>query len=342
MGNRFGKLVRYDLHYGYQDCRLKWFCALLVQIYFVNAAYQGCSMEEGTVGVVGYLTWLFSGRPEYFVVETGRFELPVPWLMLHGCLLFLVGFYPANDLMRSGGQAFVRSGRRRNWLLGKAVWAVGTVTAYYVCLTVVLMLGVLLAEGGTLLAGEQVLVGEGGVLQAGEQVLVGEDGALLAGEQVMQTEGEIVLAGERTLQAGERTLPAEGQALIEEWFIGSPEALEFLFGIPIAEMGRAEIFLSWWLEPFLVSVALCLTEMVLSLLLEPAVALFVMLGYLTASVFWTTPGLLGNYAMLLRQDFWSGNRAVSFSNCMIGCVMCSVLALLAGIRYVRNKDVFIA
>lgn len=328
MGNRFGKLVRYDLHYGYQDCRLKWLCALLVQIYFANAAYQGCSMAEGTVGVVGYLTWLFSGKTEYFVVETGRFELPVPWLMLHGCLLFLVGFYPANDLMRSGGQAFVRSGRRRNWLLGKAVWVVGTVAAYYVGLTVVLMSGVLLAEGGTLLAGEQVLLDEGGVLQAGEQM--------------MQTEGGIVLAGESTLQAGESTLPAEGQALIEEWFIGSPEALEFLFSIPIAEMGRAEIFLSWWLEPFLVSVALCLTEMVLSLLLEPAVALFVMLGYLTASVFWTTPGLLGNYAMLLRQDFWSGNGAVSFTNCMIGSVMCSVLALLAGIRYVRNKDVFIA
>lgn len=286
MGNRFGKLVRYDLHYGYQDCRLKWLCALLVQVYFANAAYQGCSMAEGTVGVVGYLTWLFSGMPEYFVVETGRFELPVPWLMLQGCLLFLVGFYPANDLMRSGGQAFVRSGRRRNWLLGKAVWVAATVTVYYVCLTVVLMLGVLLAEGGT--------------------------------------------------------LPAKGQALIEEWFIGSPEALEFLFGVPIAEMGGAEIFLSWWLEPFLASVALCLAEMALSLLLEPAVALFVMLGYLTASVFWTTPVLLGNYAMLLRQDFWSGNGAVSFSNCVMGCVMCSVLALFAGSRYVRNKDVFIS
>lgn len=103
MGNRFGKLVRYDLHYGYQDCRLKWLCALLVQVYFANAAYQGCSMAEGTVSVVGYLTWLFSGMPEYFVVETGRFELPVPWLMLQGCLLFLVGFYPVNDLMHSLG-----------------------------------------------------------------------------------------------------------------------------------------------------------------------------------------------------------------------------------------------
>lgn len=158
----------------------------------------------------------------------------------------------------------------------------------------------------------------------------------------MQIEGEILLAGESTLQEGESTLSAEGQALIKEWFIGSPETLEFLFGIPIAEMGRAEIFLSWWLEPFLVSVALCLTEMILSLLLEPAVALFVMLGYLTASVFWTTPILLGNYAMLLRQDFWSENGAVSFSNCMIGCVMCSVLVLFVGIRYIRNKDVFIS
>ena len=269
---RFRHLLWYDLSYGYRDCRLKWLCAFLVQVYFVNMAYQWCAAAEGRVGVLGYLTWLFWGMPEYYAAETGRFELPVPWLMLHACLLFLVGFYPAADLTRSGGQAFVRAGKRSYWFLGKAVWVLCTVTAYYCLLTAVLVLCALLT---------------GGIACSGE-------------------------------------------------------AMEFLYGIAVDEMGEGEIFLSWWAEPFLVSAALGLAEMTLSLVLEPAVALFLMLGYLTASVFWTAPGLLGNYAMLLRQDFWSGHEAISFVNCLIGCVVCAGAAVAAGCGYSKRKDIFSA
>ena len=38
--------------------------------------------------------------------------------------------YPAGDLARSGGQAIVRAGRRRDWLFGKAVWVGCTVAGY--------------------------------------------------------------------------------------------------------------------------------------------------------------------------------------------------------------------
>lgn len=270
MKKNFGRLVWYDLNYGYQDCRLKWICALMVQLYFVNAAYQGCAGAEGNPGVVGYLTWLFRGMPEYAAVETGRFELPVPWLMLHACLLFLVGFYPVNDLTRSGGQAFVRWGRRRSWLLGKAVWTACTVAAYYGCLTVILALCALMTGG----------------------------------------------------------------------LVHSPEGMKFLYGISMDEIGRAELFLFWWAEPFLVSLALCLAEMALSLILEPMLALFFMLGYLTASVFWAAPALLGNYAMLRRQIFWSGKAAFSVSGCVTGCVLCSLAALAAGGLVISKKDIF--
>lgn len=269
MKHRFGKLVWYDLNYGYQDCRLKWLCALLVQMYFVNGAYQACSAAKVPVGILGYLTWLFRGMPEYFAVETGRFELPAPWLLLHACVLFLVGFYPVNDLTRSGGQAFVRSGKRRRWLFAKAFWVVCTVAAYYACLAAAVALCALMTGG----------------------------------------------------------------------VAGSVEGMRFLYGISIEEMGGTELFLFWWVEPFLVSLTLCLTEVVLSFAVGPVLALFFMLGYLTASVFWSTPALLGNYAMLMRQDFWSGNRAVSFVNCVAGCGMCSVLALAAGSSIIRRKDI---
>lgn len=268
--HRFGKLIWYDLNYGYRDCRLKWLGAFLVQIYFANMAYQWCSGARGNVGVLGYLTWLFRGMPEYYAAETGRFELPVPWLMLHGCLLLLAGFYPASDLTRSGGQILVRTGKRIYWLFGKAVWVFGTVIAYYCMLTAVLVLCALLT---------------GGIACSGE-------------------------------------------------------AMKFLYGVDMDGMGGVEIFLSWWVEPLLVSMALCLTEMVLSLVLGPVLALFLMLGYLTASVFWTSPLLLGNYAMLLRQDFLSGHESLSFFNCLTGCIGCIVVILAVGCGYMKKKDVF--
>ena len=266
----FRKLLWYDLNYGYRDCRLKWLGVFLVQLYFVNMAYQWCSAAQKNAGVLGYMTWLFRGMPEYFAAETGRFELPVPWLMLHAGLLFLVGFYPAADLTRSGGQAFVRAGKRSCWLLGKAVWVLGTAAAYYGLLTAVLALCALLT---------------GGIAHSGE-------------------------------------------------------TMRYLYGMETEGMGGMEIFLSWWAEPFLVSLALCLTETVLSLVLEPALALFLMLGYLTASVFWTTPALLGNYAMLLRQDFMFGHKEISFANCAAGCGICAAAALAAGCGIIRKKDVF--
>lgn len=271
MKNRLGKLVWYDLRYGFRDCRLKWLWTVLMQLYLVNAACQSCWAAEENAGVLGYLTWLFRGMPEYFAAETGRFELPVPWLLLHGGLLFLVGFYPFYDLTRSGGQAFIRSGRRRYWLFAKAAWIVCTVTAYYICLTLLLVFFACITGGMS----------------------------------------------------------------------SSSEVMSFLYGVSVEKMGGADIFLAWWAEPFLVSLGLCLTEMVLSLVLEPAPALFFMLVYLTASVFWTSPWLLGNYAMLMRQDFWSGKESISFTNCLAGCAAWSVAVLGAGSRMLRKKDIFL-
>ena len=155
-GSRLRTLIWYDLNYGYQSTRLKWLGVVLVQAYFVILACQCCSAPETPGGMLGHLSFLFRGMPEYFVSETGKFELPVPWLMLNACLLFLTASYPAEDLTRSGGQAIVRADRRRDWLLGKAAWVACTVAAYYLLLAAALALGALVTESagmGDLAAG---------------------------------------------------------------------------------------------------------------------------------------------------------------------------------------------
>nr|WP_289768876.1 hypothetical protein [uncultured Acetatifactor sp.] len=284
-GSRLRTLIWYDLNYGYQSTRLKWLGVVLVQAYFVILACQCCSAPETPGGMLGHLSFLFRGMPEYFVSETGKFELPVPWLMLNACLLFLTASYPAEDLTRSGGQAIVRADRRRDWLLGKAAWVACTVAAYYLLLAAALALGALVTES----------------------------------------------AGMGDLAAG---APARGD------FLGLRDFRDGLYGISPETLTGWEIFLRWWVQPILVSLTLCLTEMMLSLALEPAMALFLTLGYLTASVFWASPGFLGNFSMLLRQDFLSGNPAICFRNCLMLCGLWNAVVLFFGMRWIRRKDIF--
>ncbi len=361
-GIRLGRLVWYDLSYGYRSTRLKWLGAALVQAYFAVMAVQGCSMPgaSGEVlgmqaageqilgvqvpgvqapGVLGYLGFLLQGMPEYFLSETGKFELPVPWLMLQGYLLFLTVSYPAGDLARSGGQAIVRAGRRRDWLFGKAVWVGCTVAGYYLLLTATvavcaLATGGLAPESGN--AGGLRIEGEAGCpategLTDKSMAAGSASTESLAGESMaIESTSTESLAGEN-MAAGSASIKSPGR---------SQGFLTDRYGIDLAELGGWEIFLRWWGQPVLVSLALCLAQLVASLALGPALSLFLTLGYLTASVFWASPRLLGNFSMLLRQDFLSGIPEICFRNCLFLCAAWSIGALSLGAVWIGRKDLF--
>lgn len=269
---RFLALLCYDLRYGFQSNRGKWLFALLVQVYFCTLAGRLSLISNTCIGFLERLTFLFQGLPEYRLSEAGVFELPVHWLIFHGFLLFLVGFYPVQELTYSGGQAFVRSGRREYWLLSKVLWVCFTVAGYYLMLAAVLAVCSLLA---------------------------GDPGTL-------------------------------------------SEVMTVLFGIDTSELGIGEIVLYWWAMPILVSAALCLAEVVMTLFIEPLLAFFAVLSYLVASVFWTSPALIGNYSMLQRGRLLGGNPAISVQNCLAFSLSLIVIALILGIKLFRGKDILLA
>lgn len=268
---RFWALLFYDLRYGFQCNRGKWLSALLVQVYFCTLAGRLGLISDTRIGFLERLTFLFQGLPEYRVSEAGTFELPVHWLIFHGFLLFLAGFYPVQELALSGGQAFVRSGRREYWLISKALWVCSTVAGYYMMLAAVLAVCSLTAGG---------------------------PGA-------------------------------------------PPGAMTVLFGIHMTGMSFWETVLYWWVMPILVSAALCLIEVLMSLFLEPLLAFFAVLSYLVASVFWTSPALIGNYSMLQRGKLLSGNPAISVQNCFVFCLSLVGITFVLGIKLFRGKDILL-
>lgn len=333
--NRLGNLIWYDLNYGYQSTRSKWLGAVLVQAYFAIMAARCCPSPEMPAGLPGYVEFLLRGLPEYFVSETGRFELPVPWLMLHAYVLFLTVSYPAEDLARSGGQAIVRAGRRWDWLLGKAAWAACNVAGYYLLLAGILALCALAAGGP---ARENGAMGNPATEYAAIEDLEPESAA------ARRTVLEIVVMGNMVSERMAAENPVMKGTAIESLASERLGNLQFSKicrnSADLQNPGDWEKSLRCLGQSLLVSLTLCLTELVLSLILEPALSLFLMLGYLTASVFWASPAFLGNFSMLLRQDFLSGIPGINFPGCLLICTLWSAAVLALGKSWIRRKDIF--
>ena len=270
---QFKALFFYDLSNGFQRNQWKWLFALLLQIYFCILAGQMGAFSEWNMGILDRLTFLFKGMTEYrFETE---FKLPTQWLVFHAYLLFMVDFYPVNELTYNGGQAFIRSGKREYWLLSKMMWVISTVVSYYMLLAIILVIFSLSANG---------------------------------------------------FSTGS--------------FWNSPNAMMDIFGIDLTGLSQTEIILYWWGMPLIVSIALCITEAILSLFIQPVISFFIMFAYLIASAYCMNPAFLGNYAMLKRQDFTSGVSSISPQNCLISCMLLIIIAVTAGTLCFKRKDTF--
>lgn len=123
------------------------------------------------------------------------------------------------------------------------------------------------------------------------------------------------------------------------FWISSSTMME-IYEIDITGMGLTEIFLYWWGMPLLVSITLCITEIIISLFIQPILSFFVMLAYFMVSSYWSNPMFLGNYTMLKRQDVNSGILSISPQNCLISCVLLGLIVVTVGMLCFKSKDIF--
>jgi hypothetical protein len=112
-----------------------------------------------------------------------------------------------------------------------------------------------------------------------------------------------------------------------------------LGGIAIFNKSISDLFVAFILLPLLVSVALGVIQILMSLFLDPVLSFMAVVGYLIASVFWMNPLLIGNFSMLYRQDWISGKATIDITTGTVLCFVLIVVALILGVIMFQRKDI---
>lgn len=110
-------------------------------------------------------------------------------------------------------------------------------------------------------------------------------------------------------------------------------------GIPFFDKSNLELFTAFILLPMLMSVALGQIQILMSLFISPVISLMITVGYMVASVFWMNPLFIGNYSMLLRQDWISGKPDISVPVGVVICIILIFATSFAGIYMFQRKDI---
>uniref|UniRef100_UPI004056CB99 DUF2705 family protein n=1 Tax=Agathobacter sp. TaxID=2021311 RepID=UPI004056CB99 len=110
-------------------------------------------------------------------------------------------------------------------------------------------------------------------------------------------------------------------------------------GIPFFDKSNLELFTAFIFLPMLMSVALGQIQILMSLFISPVISLMLTVGYMVASVFWMNPLFIGNYSMLLRQDWISCNPDISVPVGVVICIILIFATSFAGIYMFQRKDI---
>ena len=94
------------------------------------------------------------------------------------------------------------------------------------------------------------------------------------------------------------------------------EGLQMDFGIYLVQM---------LLMPVIVAYTIGLLQSVLELFISPIAALMICIGYMMGSLYWNSPVILCNYAMLYRNTAYMKEEGV---DCRAGIILCMVLFVL--------------
>lgn len=109
---------------------------------------------DGTISFMDALIYMFRGMEEYRPELKQAFDLTDSYLIWNLVLAFMIGDYPVRELRTTGKNYIIRSRKRVSWWLGKCVWNICSVLAFYVCIYLGIAIAALAYNGlGTTING---------------------------------------------------------------------------------------------------------------------------------------------------------------------------------------------
>ena len=141
------KLISHDIRFGLIRKRI---ILAILQFVLIGLSYWSRT-KRAVLGTFGcdYLINIFSGiKP---ISNTEEFIMPIIWLQVMCCPLYMYLSYPHDDLIDFGQQAFIRSDKRIRWYISKCIWNVISSIFYFATAVVVsFVLSLFLHEDTTL------------------------------------------------------------------------------------------------------------------------------------------------------------------------------------------------
>lgn len=141
------KLISHDIRFGLVRKRN---ILPMIQFVLIGLSYWKRS-QKVVLGKLGcdYLIYIFSGiKP---ITNAEEFVMPIIWLQIMCCPLYLNLNYPRDDLTSFGLQSFIRTKKRTQWYISKCIWNVISSVVYFTFAVVVaFVLPLLLYKDSTL------------------------------------------------------------------------------------------------------------------------------------------------------------------------------------------------
>lgn len=109
-------------------------------------------------------------------------------------------------------------------------------------------------------------------------------------------------------------------------------------GINLHLISPGKFILVWIFMPLLFSIAIGLLQMLIGIFLKPVAAYGTTILILIASVYWLNPLMIGNYAMLLRNQPFAENGVAPGIGIVL-CIMISLFSIIAGKVVIEKKDI---
>ena len=140
-------LIKHDLRQGLG--RKRYFFLPLLFLLPLGTCYYISKVRQLTGTFPDFLISCFAGIGP---VEAGGFppkaaEIPIGWLMSMGGCLYINLDYILYDLMESGQQVIIRTGRRIRWFLSKCLWNICSCLMMFGILIVVTALATIISGG---------------------------------------------------------------------------------------------------------------------------------------------------------------------------------------------------